>query len=255
MVQKALMVLSLAVVVSAVMLSFAVWSAGSSIGSGLAKIQLTAAAPSGTGSGQQLQPTPAPTAAAPTTFDLSATNGKAFLGKADAPLTVVEFSDLQCPFCARFYTDSEPQLIKNYVDTGKIKFVFMQFPLDQIHPNARPVANAALCVLHLSGDAAFWKFHNQAYDNNDVVNVGTLVNDSLYATWAKNAGADGAKFADCYGKKTYDAEVTSDLNLGISQGVQGTPTFFIVDKAGQSTSLVGAQPYAAFQQALDAKLG
>ena len=107
----------------------------------------------------------------------------------------------------------------------------------------------------MGSNDAFWKFHNAVYDNSDVINVGNLVNESIYATWAKSAGVDAAKFAECFAKKPYDAEVTSDQNLGLSYGVQGTPTFFIVDKSGKSTQLVGAQPYSVFQQTLDAQLG
>ena len=158
-----------------------------------------------------------------------------FLGEEDAPVTIIEFSDLQCPFCKRFFDQTLSQLKTNYIDTGKVKFVYRDFPLDSIHPQARPAALAAECA---NEQDKFWEYHDLLFQKQDEwVNTGT----PLFKQYAKDLGLDSDQFDTCLDSRKYEDEVQKDLNDGSSAGVQGTPSFFI-----NGVQLSGAQPYASF---------
>jgi protein-disulfide isomerase len=87
------------------------------------------------------------------------------LGKDSAKVTIVEFSDFQCPFCERFYTDTLPQLKKNYIDTGKVRLTFRDFPIESLHPNSPTAHEAAECA---GEQGKFWEFHNKLFENQDI---------------------------------------------------------------------------------------
>jgi protein-disulfide isomerase len=167
------------------------------------------------------------------------------LGDANAKITVVQFSDYECPFCERFYTQTEGQLIKDYVDTGKIRFVYRDFPLEQLHAEAFPAALASECA-HEQGK--FWEYHNKLFENQQ-----SLSSDN-YKKWAADLGLDTAKFNSCYDSKKYESEVQKDTQDGGAAGVQGTPTFFIGNDQKGYIQLVGAQPYATLKAAIDSEL-
>lgn len=161
------------------------------------------------------------------------------LGKADAPITMIEFSDYECPFCERFYTQTLPQLKTNFIDTGKVKFVFRDYPLS-FHPNSTKAAEAAEC----SGEQGkYWEYHNALFQHQDA-----LDNNSL-KKYAIDLGLDTAAFNKCLDSGVMQEEVQKDFQEGSRLGVRGTPTFFI-----NGTRVVGAQPYDAFKQIIDREL-
>ncbi len=256
------MIIGASVIIASIIIAISIFAASGQISSSLNSLSLGSAVNTGTGSAQaQTPPTTIATAptttasSAPSTFNLQMLTNKPYLGNPNASVIMVEFGDLQCPFCAEYFSQSEPQILQNYVNTGKIEYVWMNFPLTQIHPNAENAADAAMCVYHLAGNTAFWKFHDIVYQNTNTVNVAYAINDSNWATWAGQAGVNATAFASCYSSKQYDSEVQSDESNGITYGVGGTPTFYIVNaKTGSYTSVVGAQPYAAFQSALDSAI-
>src|SRR3990172_7919363 len=98
----------------------------------------------------------------------------AVLGDKNAPVTIIEFSDYQCPYCGRHFSETFPQLKSEYIDTGKVKIVFRDFPLTQIHPMAQPSAEAAECVREKGGDEAYWKMHDKIFENQQVLSVDNL---------------------------------------------------------------------------------
>ena len=153
---------------------------------------------------------------------------------------LIEYSDFQCPFCARFFTDTLPQIKANYIETGKVKFVYKHFPLDSIHPQATPAALAAECAKE---QGKFWEYHNALFANQ------ALLGDSNYKKWASDLGLDTEQFNDCYDTQKYLTQVRNDLQEGSSAGIRGTPGFLV---NGQIIS--GAQPFVAFQQAIEAAL-
>ncbi|MBI2173124.1 MAG: thioredoxin domain-containing protein [Candidatus Aenigmarchaeota archaeon] len=174
------------------------------------------------------------------------------LGDRNAKVMVIEFSDFQCPFCRRFYIQTLPQLEKDYIDTGKILFVYRDFPLDSIHPGARPAAAAAECA----DEQGKWKeYHDKIFDEQNKQGEGTvqLGVDDL-KKWASDIGLDTQQFNQCLDSNKYDAEVSKDFQDGVQAGVSGTPTFYIGSPQNGYIELVGAQPYSIIKQVIDQEL-
>jgi len=161
-------------------------------------------------------------------------------GDPNAPVTIVEWSDFECPFCERFYTQTYGDILKNYVDTGKAKIVFKEFPLTSLHPDAMPAAIAAECA---GNQGKFFEMHNKLFENQQ--SLGT----DNYKKWAAELGLDTAKFNSCYDNKETQAKIQADQIEGEKLGIRGTPGFII---NGQTVS--GAQPYAVFQAAIESGL-
>lgn len=184
----------------------------------------------------------------------------AILGDTNAEVTIVQFTDLQCPFCRKFETETFAQLKQNYIDTGKVKFVTRDFPLESIHPGALPAAIAAECVEEEGGSSGYYAFkelvtHEQNKRDSGsatgaVTQTISFTNEDLIS-WAKSLGYD---ITACLNSQKYNEEVQKDLVDGQAAGVRGTPAFFIINKQGTSTLLSGAQPYSAFKAALDSAL-
>lgn len=160
-------------------------------------------------------------------------------GDINAPVTIIEFSDFQCPFCAKFYIETLPQIQKNYIDTGKVKLIYRDFPLSSIHPQAQEAAEAAQCVYAQGGDEAYYEMHDLLFETQD------LSNNNLKLL-ARSLGYD---ISDCLDSNEMEAEVLADLADGSAAGVSGTPAFFI-----NGIKIEGAQPYANFEAAIEAAL-
>ncbi len=183
-----------------------------------------------------------PTQAAATGIDIT---GEPVKGEDNAPVTIVEFSDYQCPFCGRFYTQTLSQLETEYVKTGKAKFVYKDFPLESIHPYALKASEAANCA----GDQdKYWEMHNKIFDNQAAITASDL---KKYAADLKLETED---FNECLDSGKYTDEVKADIQEGIAAGVRGTPTFYIKGKSGQWQELVGAQPFSALQAVIESEL-
>lgn len=172
--------------------------------------------------------------------------GGVVLGSSEAPLTLVEFSDYQCPFCRRFHDQTFSQLKKSYIDTGKVRYVFRDFPLDRIHPQARKAAEAAHCV----GDQGkYWQIHDLLFQNQQ-----RLQPDDL-KSYARKLGLDMSAFETCFDKHKYASRVQQNLNDGLRAGVRGTPSF-VLGKTGDGGTvdglmITGARPFADFKQVID----
>jgi len=176
-----------------------------------------------------------------------------FKGNEDAPVTIIEFSDFQCPFCSRFYEQTLPSIIENYVDTGKVKFVYRDLPLDSLHPNARPAHIAAECA---DEQGKFWGYHDILFNKQS--EWGRLPAADLQSTliqYASDLGLQSASFETCLESDSIADEVNKDSLDAARYGVTGTPAFFIGNEKDGFVKLTGAQPYPSFQTALDAQLG
>jgi len=171
------------------------------------------------------------------------------LGRADAPVTLVEFSDYQCPFCQRFFATTLQALKKDYVDTGKVRYVFRDFPLDQIHPQARKAAEAAHCA---GEHGKYWEMHDLLFQNQKA-----LAHSQL-AEHARTIAVDGAKFDECLSSGRHAARVERGFTEGSAIGVQGTPSFVVgKTKAGgvvEGLPIRGAQPLDTFRRIIDQTL-
>ena len=165
-------------------------------------------------------------------------------GDKNAPITIIEFSDYQCPFCGRFFQQTLPQIEDNYIKTGKVKIIYRDFPLS-FHPEAQKGAEAAECA---GEQGKYWEMHDKIFANQDAMSIAS------YKSWASELKLDANKFNSCLDSGKYASEVQKDFDDGSKAGVSGTPTFFIGNDKDGYVTLVGAQPYQAFQQAIEAEL-
>lgn len=168
----------------------------------------------------------------------------AVLGNKNAPVTVIEFSDFECPFCGRAFADAVTGIKRDYVDKGKVRFVYRDFPLS-FHPMAVPAAEAAECA-HEQGK--FWEYHDKIFTNQE-----SLSQENL-KKWASELGMDSSKFNSCVDSRKFKSEVEKDFSDGSAAGVSGTPTFYIGNDKDGYIQVVGAQPYAVLKQAIEAEL-
>jgi protein-disulfide isomerase len=181
----------------------------------------------------------------PFTFD-----GGHFKGNKNASITLVEFADYQCPFCARFSHETFPQIERDYVAPGTVRFVFANFPLDS-HPYAFKAAEAAHCA---GEQGKFWEMHSRLFDLQDT---------RYFNDWPRHAqmlALDSTKFMQCLDSEATASKVRNDLANGKNAGVKGTPAFFFgftESNASQIKALqqiVGAKPYSAFKEVFDSLL-
>jgi len=168
----------------------------------------------------------------------------ASLGKADAKVIMVEFTDFQCPFCKRAFEQSFSEIKKQYIDTGKIKYIVRDLPLG-IHPNAPAAALAVRCAAE---QGKYWEMHDKLFEKQEEWS-GLSDPGQKFKEYAGSVGVNGAKFASCLDGEKYKQAIDADLALANSVGASGTPTFFI-----DGRSLVGAQPFAAFKAVIEEEL-
>ena len=170
-------------------------------------------------------------------------------GNPAAPVTLIEYSDFECPFCKRFHPT-----VKRLVDesNGQLKWVYRHFPLDEIHSKARKEAAASECAAELGGNDAFWKFADRFYELTPANNRTDV--DAVLPRIAREIGLDKARFASCLESGRHDRRVAEDLQDATASGGRGTPWSIIVSKSGKTYPLSGAQPYAAVRQLVELAL-
>ncbi|MDO8264904.1 MAG: thioredoxin domain-containing protein [Candidatus Parcubacteria bacterium] len=160
-----------------------------------------------------------------------------FIGNLNAPVTIVEFSDFQCPYCATFDVILQ-QIMKDYSDN--VLLAYKHFPLDQIHQNARPAAEASECAAE---QGKFWEFKKGLFENQ------LRLGSALYGELAVNIGINKAQFDNCVAERKYKSKVEADYQEGMKAGVRGTPTNFI-----NGTMMQGATSYENLKATLDSIL-
>lgn len=170
------------------------------------------------------------------------------MGDPEAPVTLIEFSDFECPFCKRSFDEMLPQLKNEYVGTGKVKFVYRDFPLSFHDPLATQEALAATCAREQGGDEVFFKYHDEIFKRTQS-NGNGMPKSELYNI-ASDIGLDDSAFRNCLDSEKYKGEVSQDIIDGTNAGVTGTPGWFV----GKTTSngiidgqlIIGAQPFSVF---------
>lgn len=169
-----------------------------------------------------------------------------YIGNADATVTVTEYSDYQCPFCATFYKKTLPAILSQYVKKGLVKFEYKDFPLGG-HINAVPAAIATHCA---GEQQAFWYMHSMLFENQSDWGRQDpdLVNETLLG-YAKELGLDEEKFSECQDSDVYNQKIQADFNEGVKLGVDATPSFNI-----NGELIIGAEKYAKFDQVIKSKL-
>jgi len=166
-------------------------------------------------------------------------------GKADAKLTLVEILDYQCPYCGQFSRETMPQIEKEYIETGKVRYVVVNLPLEGMHKSAFKAAEAAACA---GEQGEFWEMQERLFNNQQIIDQ--------WKTHAEAIGLDVDKFQQCMDTGRQAAQIRSDMAEAHDAGVSGTPAFFLAYTDPKSTAiktitkLVGSQPYASFKAAI-----
>ena len=158
-------------------------------------------------------------------------------GPEDAPITIIEFSDYQCPFCRRWHQEVYQPLLAAY--PGKIKLVYRHLPLTSIHPDAFPAAEAAMCA---GEQNAYWQYHEKLFASE-------LLGTEVYKQYAQELGLDMTTFEACITDHKYQQAIQEDSDFAVNLGVRSTPTFFV-----NGLAIVGAQPLEVFKQVIDKEL-
>ena len=165
-------------------------------------------------------------------------------GDKDAKVKIVEFADFRCPFCEQLYTQSEKQIISDYVNSGKAAFYFRHFAF--LGDPSVVAANAAECA---NEQGKFWAMHNWFYDNQPPESDTSIFTVDNLTSVAGNLGMDTTSFRSCLSSSKYQKDVDKDMSEGQTAGVSGTPTLFI-----NGVSIVGAVPYATIKAEIDKAL-
>jgi len=175
------------------------------------------------------------------------------LGDKNAPITMIEFSDYECPFCKRYFDQTFPQFKTKYIDTGKVKLVFRDLPLSFHDPMATKEAVAANCARKQGDDATYFKYHDEIFKRT--TSNGNGLDDEKIKTIASDIGLNLSQFDTCLQDKAMADEVKKDLADAGEAGASGTPTFIIgkstQDGTVEGSLVVGAQPFSAFEAVIE----
>lgn len=162
-------------------------------------------------------------------------------GDENAPVTIIEYSDFECPYCERFHP-TMLEVMEKY--DGKVRWIFRHFPLS-FHPNAEPAALAAECA---GEQDKFWEFADKLFENRD------SLGDDLYTKLATDLGLNLGTFNECYTTEKYKDKIASQAQEGGAAGVSGTPGSFVIDGDGNAIPIKGALPFASVAAAIDSAL-
>ena len=185
-------------------------------------------------------------------LEISADNDPV-IGNPDAPITIIEFSDFQCPFCARFHIQTLPTIMEEYIEKGSVKLVFRDFPIQSIHPNAVPASVAAECA---NEQGKFKQMHDILFEKqNEWSNLETVYAIELFNQYSEQINLEQEQFSLCLSTAKYVKEIQNDLDDGRTYGVTGTPGFFIGNQQIGFVELKGAQPFESFKNVIDKQLG
>ncbi|MFN2203638.1 MAG: DsbA family protein [Caldilineaceae bacterium] len=178
-------------------------------------------------------------------------SGLPYKGDPDAPVILVEFSDYQCPFCGRHFVQTEPALTEKYVRNGQMRSVFVDFPLEGLHPNAPAAHAASLCVLDQGSVENYWKMHGALFTSVD--EWGSVFDPTdIFLRLAEESGADADAVKACLDDGTVRQDVNASVDFSMSQGFQGTPSFQLIRvEDGAMSQFSGAQPFEQFEAQID----
>ena len=168
-----------------------------------------------------------------------------FQGSDSATLDLVEFGDYQCPFCEKFFQQTEPQVTNEYVSSGKVKFYFLDFAI--VGPDSLTLSEGAWCA---DEQGKYYDYHNYAYSHQGTENSGWGTVEKVKA-FASDLGLDTQKFNACLDSKKYESRIQQLYQLGQGLGITGTPTMFIGNEKVGFTKITGAQPYEVFKQVIE----
>jgi protein-disulfide isomerase len=172
------------------------------------------------------------------------------LGNSSAKVTLIEFGDYQCTYCHRFHIDTKGSILANFVNTGKVKFLFKDFPINDL-PADRASTLAAEASYCASDQGKYWQYHDELYNNWKGENTGWITKNSL-EQFANNIGIKNInQFSLCIESGKYAGVVADNFNLAESIGLNATPSFVLLGHGKQPLEIVGAQPYSVFENAIN----
>jgi protein-disulfide isomerase len=211
--------------VTGLAVGFIFWGRGSSAPPAVSAVPTTAAAAA------------IETTDTPTRYDVPVDDDPVY-GRDDAPVTLIEFSDYECPYCQKWHAEVLPRLMETYPE--QVRFVFRDFPLSSIHSNAAPAAEAANCA----GDqGSYWEYNSLLFQRT--LGLGS----EALTSYAAQLNLDAVKFKECVDSRRHQAEVEADYEFAANFGIRSTPTFFI-----NGLAVVGAQPFEVFQTVIEKEL-
>ena len=182
------------------------------------------------------------------TMDTFVSNGSPILGDPDAPITLVEFGDYQCHYCNVFFQSIEKDILKNYVDTGKVKIIFKDYNI--IGEDSVKASQGAHCA---NDQGMFWEYHDILYSNWSGENNGWASSENL-AIFAQQIGLNMNKWSECMNKGSHSQIILKSNDDARTLELTGTPAFFIINSDGKVSKLFGAQPFEVFKKIFDEQL-
>ena len=182
------------------------------------------------------------------TMDTFLSNGSPILGDPNAPITLVEFGDYQCHYCNVFFQSIEKDIVKNYVDTGKVKIIFKDYNI--IGEDSVIASQGAHCA---NDQGLFWEYHDILYSNWTGENNGWASSENL-AIFAQQIGLNMNKWSECMKKGSHSQIILKSNDDARALELTGTPAFFIINSEGKVSKLFGAQPFEVFKKIFDSQL-
>ena len=182
------------------------------------------------------------------TMDTFLSNGSPILGDPDAPITLVEFGDYQCHYCNVFFQSIEKDILKNYVNTGKVKIIFKDYNI--IGEDSVKASQGAHCA---NDQGLFWEYHDILYSNWTGENNGWASSENL-AIFAQQIGLNMNKWSECMNKGSHSQIILKSNDDARTLELTGTPAFFIINSDGKVSKLFGAQPFEVFKKIFDEQL-
>ncbi len=174
--------------------------------------------------------------------------GSPIMGSSNAPITIIEFGDYQCPNCKKWFLNTKPDIVTNFIDTGKAKLVFVDIAF--LGEDSLPASIATYCA---EEQGKYWDYHGFLYSNQLGIDSGWASSDSLKG-YAYNLGLDMDMFVSCVDSEKYQKRVQFNTKEAQNNGVNGTPTFFIVGSDGSQEKIIGPQPYSVFEKIIESML-
>jgi len=181
--------------------------------------------------------------------DISTAMGSPLYGNPSAPITIVEFGDYQCHQCYIWFHNTKPALYQEYLDSGKINLVFVDFAF--LGRDSQTAAQASYCA---EDQSKYWEYHDMLYNSQESKIDNGWANSERLKAFAFSLGLDMELFESCLDSGKYSKRVQFNTSEAKNQGARGTPTFFIVGPDGQKEKLVGAQPYSVFKKVIDSMI-
>ncbi|EPA04323.1 DsbA family protein [Candidatus Nitrosarchaeum limnium] len=179
-------------------------------------------------------------------LSIDTTKGSPVLGESSAPITIIEFGDYQCPFCQKWNQNTKPLIDRDYISTGKVKLIYVDFPI--VGPDSINAHAGSYCA---DEQGLYWQYHDFLYKNQGHENSGWVSMNNLKNIVSGMEGMDVNLFSNCIDSGKYNDRVKENKNIAVKNGAKSTPSFIVIGPNGHGVAISGAQPYSVFKQTID----